>query len=158
MVPRIIGITVTIIVTVACAGPSIPRIVDPALEPFVGQFEALLGHQVHMTVGFGDLTAEDVVFNEDVVGLCSYQQTAPYSPLITIDKQYFDNTDLGSQIELIFHELGHCELGRVHTSALDASKQPLSIMYPVNFGGSQFMINEQAYVNELFTNKVVERP
>lgn len=68
--------------------------------------------------------------------------------LIFDDRDYWENyLDDGEKWEVIFHELGHCDLNRDHVNALNAGV-PISIMYPYVF--SLYSTTIAGYVTELF--------
>lgn len=61
-----------------------------------------------------------------VIGQCSYSNDTPYK--VTIDKPFWDKaSDLGREF-VVFHELGHCVLGRAHDESMDSRGFCLSIM------------------------------
>lgn len=61
-----------------------------------------------------------------VIGQCSYSNDTPYK--VTIDKPFWSKaSDLGKEF-VIFHELGHCVLGRPHDESVDNRGFCLSIM------------------------------
>ena len=61
-----------------------------------------------------------------VIGQCSYSNETPYK--VTIDKPFWDKaSDLGKEF-VVFHELGHCVLGRAHDESTDSRGFCLSIM------------------------------
>lgn len=61
-----------------------------------------------------------------VIGQCSYSNDNPYK--VTIDKPFWDKaSDLGKEF-VVFHELGHCVLGRAHDESTDSRGFCLSIM------------------------------
>jgi hypothetical protein len=52
--------------------------------------------------------------------------------------------------ELIFHEMGHCVLGRAHKSIKTAEGIPASIMHPYRISNSVYKEYRDQYLNELF--------
>jgi hypothetical protein len=142
--------------------PAQPRIVNPAFETYVQSFEATWGNTAEMTIEFSTL-------NNNLVGLCSITSgTYKYGTrTIQIDSTYWNDIDSDGQEQLIYHEMGHCALGRMHWSALDnntacqtytlagtwVSGCPLTIMYPVAFGNNGFYAQDRTYFwSELFAN------
>ena len=61
-----------------------------------------------------------------VIGQCIHTEKEPNT--VVVDKVYWDNaTDLEREF-LIFHELGHCALGRDHLDESDGQGDCVSIM------------------------------
>jgi hypothetical protein len=65
---------------------------------------------------------------------------------IEIDKEYFKSLNYHEQVELLFHEIGHCVFGYPH------EKAP-SIMQPQGSLGFDFIWNYSKYVSEFFARK-----
>jgi hypothetical protein len=143
--------------------PTQPRTVDAALEPYVSTFEGLWGQTANMDIQFATL-------GSNYAGYCTVDMDSPYvngTRTIQIDSGYWSTIDAAGQEQLVYHELGHCALARVHWSALDTTNNcdtytlagnwvmgcPLTIMYPVVFGNNgNYSQNHEYYVAELFTN------
>lgn len=91
-----------------------------------------------------------------MVGFCDYE--AP-TPTITIDATFWDNSDTIIQELLIFHELGHCIINRVHKTTMNQDLMPESIMYPyiTEFQGQvnelYYESHRNSYMKELFTDE-----
>jgi len=83
---------------------------------------------------------------------------------IQIDKTYWNyisspgwsssNQQLMKE-ELLYHELGHCYLGRVHTGATLADGSPSSVMNPDVFSPLIYNEYRAQYINELFQNSAL---
>ncbi|HUV84453.1 MAG TPA: putative metallopeptidase [Methanosarcinales archaeon] len=92
-------------------------------------------------VGQGLLNLLDVT-----IGVC---YSGSDTPRIVIDKSYWaDATDTQKEV-LMFHELGHCILGRGHDTRLDNGKVPVSVMYPTIFT-FWYTKKRKYYLDELF--------
>lgn len=94
------------------------------------------------------------------------------TPVIRIGTNYWNTASDQGKEALLFHELGHCILGRVHNQVVDSTDVPESIMFPcasvfdsgVPFGNAichgisvntyndetSYRNNRTAYINELF--------
>jgi hypothetical protein len=130
--------------------------IDPSFQPFVDSFlkdmstnRPDLNVPANLIVQFGPTP-----YNDE--GECL---TAPFTtPTVNISQICWDNyTDLEKTV-IIYHELGHCVLGRVHTSVMNG-QWPISIMNPVPmrvFGSDHFQLTETAYIQELFQNAPVQ--
>jgi len=73
--------------------------------------------------------------------------------IVLIDSEYWEaHTDAASREVLIFHELGHCVLGRDH-NLLIKGEVPASIMFPIVFSATTYTIHRDEYIMELFGPK-----
>lgn len=128
---------------------------DKAFTLYIGRFNAAWGKKSSTPIIFDDL-------KDDVVGECwkwpGYRE-------IRVDRKWWAEHELMDSMreELIFHELGHCELGRKHVEAViafnDGVRGPASIMYPYTFGQlGQYVAHREYYLQELFqpTGEYVE--
>lgn len=79
-----------------------------------------------------DLVAEritgaiEALGEEDVAGQCTYASHAPNH--VTIDLSFWNRASDWLREFVVFHELGHCELGRDHREAVFANGTCRSIM------------------------------
>ncbi len=62
----------------------------------------------------------------NVIGQCSRSESSQHA--ITIDQRYWRSANDLQREYLIFHELGHCVLGRDHTDDADTNDNCISIM------------------------------
>lgn len=139
-------IVLTCFLLVGCADTPAP--IDVAFKPFVNRFEVLLGKTIKFSVLFADM-------DQQYAGMCWLYSTGDRK--IEINPYSWDKLNELGKEEVIFHELGHCELGRGHTYDSTKDGYPASIMYPVAFGEAPFYEeNHYYYINELLTNKVYE--
>jgi len=82
------------------------------------------------------------------VGQC---WTGPTTPIITIEPNYWGTVSELQKKEIIWHELGHCVLGRAHRTDFLSDGWPASIMYPTQFDPNYiFNQNYEYYRKELF--------
>lgn len=93
----------------------------------------------------------------DVVGECrsGLDEDGNLLRKIRIDIKGWKEMNEFERHVLIFHELGHCHLGRTHDSrtgpiAPGGPNQPVSIMSPYVISGFLFQHFEPYYVRELF--------
>jgi hypothetical protein len=87
------------------------------------------------------------------LGVCYYSRI----PRVTINPSFWKSryTSNAAREQLIFHELGHCVLGRGHTNeealALDNGiRLPVSVMNMYHFNTSFYESNWNYYMQELF--------
>lgn len=127
----------------SCAKPKI--IVDPQLAVYVQRFEQALGKKTRFSIQFGKL-------DEGLVGVCiDYGDNVE----IKISDYHWPDLDEAHREEVMFHELGHCELGRGHVNGI-ANGRPISVMYPMNFG-DEYAEHRDYYIKELIDNRVYTR-
>jgi hypothetical protein len=124
--------------------------IESKYQPYVDAFEkraAMVGVPVKVT----DLTILSVptINRKDVIGNCSVPLYNFRSPTITISQEYWVNMDVYSREQLIFHEMGHCVLGRTHRSELN-NHLHLSIMHPFSVPSDVYKANYVQYIHELF--------
>lgn len=135
--------------------------VDPALQTYLNRFEIasqkVRGFPIRVT-GLTLRFAKPGELSGTQDGLCYTG-----SSTVIVDPTWWANQqdDLLKQ-SLIFHELGHCVLGRVHTSATVAAPGSwtptagtdtayVSIMNPYSYVNDLYYDqNETAYLKELF--------
>lgn len=97
------------------------RTTDPAFEEFVLEFEFEYEEEIgDIPINFADLEGNKA-------GVC-YTWSSGYAE-IEINKKMWPNLSYDRKLALIFHELGHCELGRGHRDDQhDSDNCPKSIM------------------------------
>ena len=129
--------------------------VDPALWKFFSTFEK----EAHLRGLSYDLNEEQVIglivnLNADhVAGQCNYNSEQPNQ--VIIDRTFWDNSSELWKELVVFHELGHCVLGRSHleTAFLDGICKSImrSGSGPCidNYNG----LTREYYVDELFENQ-----
>ena len=138
--------------------------VDPSFEPFVARFQQEANKQ---GVGEGvqkELPFITIKFDDNArmaqSGAVGYCQVDGDEKTIGISKEYWSSKyiKLSDQEAVVFHELGHCVLGRPHTQdevkVIDVTfidyRLPSSVMYPDILGAYVYEINYPAYIRELF--------
>lgn len=119
--------------------------------PYVQEFEAqsaIHGNAIQVTnlvIRFGAMQAS----NER--GECDIADGQP--PTITLDQDYWNNVDEGARQSLIYHEIGHCVLRRLHLFKITDSGIPSSLMSPYTIDGVTYDRNQQYYWDELFSKR-----
>jgi hypothetical protein len=140
--------------TVACekesSSPALT--VDEAFQPYFEAFEAA-GAARGLSI---DLNSEDIgaVFSEDLEAQTAGKCTSFSSGARII---YIDESSWGGRTEmekefLIFHELGHCYLDRVHLDEADENGFCVSIMQSGKGDcvGRYTVVNREGLLDELF--------
>jgi hypothetical protein len=127
--------------------------IDSQFQSTVDAFTTESQAQGHPVV-IQDLIVQSVseLSNTDEMGTCIQEEGS--TPVIQISQPLWDSLDADGQQELLFHELGHCVLNRVHTEDLN-NGVPTSVMSPVFFGSSLYDANKAQYLHELFTQENV---
>ncbi len=102
--------------------------VDAELWSYYSNFEkeaAARGLDIDLFVA--NITGEISEINEEhVAGRCTFSSASPNA--ITIDKSFWDRSSPLFREFVVFHELGHCFLGRGHEEGVNANGTCKSIM------------------------------
>jgi hypothetical protein len=99
-------ILLSLLLLTACSGFERTGYIDPEFILYVESFERYKGSEIRNM---------DIVFKDQEpprVGICKYRGA---SRIIEIDPGYWERTSDYTKENLIFHELGHCDLGLGHT-------------------------------------------
>lgn len=100
--------------------------INADFQNYVDLFEEKIKQKVKIDIDYNKL-------EYPIVGVC-ITYTNGYKE-IQIDSDSWVEYDENYREELIFHELGHCVLGRDHdNSIIEGYRVPKSIMYPYIFG------------------------
>lgn len=152
MTKRIAFLALTLILS-ACARPHVKVVrIDPAFQSLVNSFEAD-GSTVNFHVQINDLIVQFTdQLTSETLGECVQGDDA--TPTINIDAQDWYNETPEYQKIILYHELGHCVLDRVHVftgTILKGNCSATSIMYPyIEDFTNMYAENWQWYVQELF--------
>lgn len=120
-----------------------PQKIDPAFNKYVNSFESTYNTKVKVDIGFA-------IQPEPRVGVCYTQNGV--GKLINIDPVYWNQLDEDGRELLMYHEFGHCVLGRSHRSDyIDMSGDylPASIMNPYMFSSQMYSKHKTYYEEEL---------
>ena len=139
---RIILVTLLL---VSCGQDPFSTKKEPAMdlnefEPYVEMFLSEGAHQGR-TIGVQGLRIKFGHTEWPVIGVC---HTGGDAPRITIDFDFWQTANSVRRLTLMYHELGHCLLGRGHTDKF-------SIMQPFLLGASTMTSNEDELFEELFS-------
>lgn len=124
--------------------------IDSAAEPILKSFEyeaRIRGHEVdrsHLSITFGlrKSSKEDYT-----VGYCAKDPMG--GVIIKLYQPSFMAMSDEEREELLFHELGHCLIGREHCFR-EGKTGPLSIMYPSVLDKQFYVDHREELVDELF--------
>lgn len=133
--------------------------VDPAFKSYVGNFESMAskeGHPVNidnLVVMLDTTMAGPAAGSSWILGTCTMGDV----PTVRINSIFWNGGYLVSDKEqLLFHELGHCILNRVHDSSVVwATDSPGYIldsttMNPFHMSAQFYNVNHDYYMKELF--------
>lgn len=122
-------------------------------DPYIKRFE----EEAKKNLGISDFKVGDIpinfgdTVNDEFDGVCNTYSDGTQE--IFIKKSWWESTDETQREVMIFHELGHCRLGRDHDDELRAKGShtyKLSIMYPVIPTTNDYSAQRTAYLTELF--------
>lgn len=131
--------------------------VDPELWPFYANFEAeAAARGLDIDLYLANISGEIAeIEQEHVAGSCTFSSDAPNS--IIIDQTFWNqSSDLFREF-VVFHELGHCFLGRGHEEGTNPNGTCTSIMRSgvEDCRDNYRTTTREAYLNELFGEEVV---
>lgn len=128
--------------------PDTPPPSLPAVEPFHKSFRSLgasLGAAfLNATVSFSFRG-----FFGSTVGLCRFSSSGRNKVELS-ESAWERGSDIFREM-LVFHELGHCLLGRGHKNMRHTSGRPESLMNSSLFNERTYLANRDLYLKELFT-------
>ena len=137
----------------ACDKKAKPRdtlYIAPALQPLVAKFEEKANGQGR-AIDIKNLYAQFTeALPEGVNGECN---AGDGTPIVKISKAFWESASLSAQELVLFHELGHCILNRVHDDDvifLNGAYIPETMMTSVEMDAAIFLANYDYYIQELF--------
>ncbi len=127
--------------------------IDGPFQDFVHNFEQTSAQEgTPLTVNDLILTfGSTPSMNE--TGVCEYSEDE--TPKITINQRIWNTLNDYDKQEVIFHELGHCVLRRIHQNSEmraynNTQTIPSSVMYPYRIAGTIYRDHMPHYHDELF--------
>ncbi len=122
-------------------------------QPYITSFEKNAAQNLNepdFTVGdipinFGDTTTEDYD------GVCNTYSDGTKE--ILIKKSWWESTDDTQREIMIYHELGHCRLGRDHDDerrVVGTHTYKMSVMNPIIPTSQDYSAQKNAYLTELY--------
>lgn len=131
--------------------------VEPDFVSYIEEFESFSNVRYIGGANFASTNSLSY-YTKDAVAICFVYRNGDKE--IKVDRGYWVFSDEDTREQLIFHELGHCALGRQHKNTnMIVSKDnedfimPQSIMFPVSFGGELYHLLKDYYINELINEK-----
>ncbi len=112
--------------------------VNPAFRPYVDVFEFHYKQKVISGIEFREL-------EDTAVGTCYFKTDS-----IAVDPTYWKYANETERLILILHELGHCDLRRLHIEGKFEDGCPQSLMHPTVIPNQCFERYQEYYITELF--------
>ncbi len=141
---RVCALVFTFALMTACGREKKVEI-DPQFSGYVEGFKTASGNTVtidDLIIQFGDTE------NPRARGICRVADDS--TPTIIVNQTTWEAISEAEREELIFHEMGHCVLGRKHHARTRTSGAPESIMYPFSLTAHEYESEKQYYHDELF--------
>jgi len=115
---------------------------DATFDPYVEQFEEDYGQYI------GDIPINFAKLEDQKIGVC-YTWDSGHAE-VEIDPDFWKVATELEKKALIYHELGHCELGRDHYDDIREDNCAVSIMNWIIVGDFCLNIHMDEYIKELF--------
>lgn len=109
-----------LVLLLAACGPKPFASVDGDLQPYFNSFRDISGGR-----DISDVEGKFYYEESKILGTCS--STMDHK-VISINMKYWPNLGEKSRLSLIYHEFGHCTLGRDHRDDMLSDGCPLSMM------------------------------
>lgn len=137
--------------------------IDPNTSKYVNEFvnSALKRGLLLDTSNLVVVVVDQIPFinNPNTIGFCSVSNKGP---TVFIKSDFWFNRSEDDKELLIFHELGHCLLGKTHTDGISKAQDknltsenilaPSSLMNTYHIGGYWYGNNKEIYKDRLFKN------
>ncbi len=133
-----------------------PPGIDDRLKPYVKRFEDWGkwarkndSYKVpKLNIAIGPINDFNLgLISPGAIGVC-YYLAKPRA--ILINESFWNNASDIEKEMVIFHELGHCALSRMHTTSIGPWRNRMSLMYPIIFSSNVYRRNRAYYMDELF--------
>ena len=131
--------------------------IDKRLKVYVDRFE-YIGKYIYndssyeipkMTIAIHTINDFNLgIIAPDAIGICHYFKI-PRTILIS-EKHWNEASNIQREM-LVFHELGHCALGRLHKTSTNPWGEEMSLMYPKIFSPQTYKENYEYFIHELFS-------
>lgn len=112
-----------LIFLIGCGRQGTKQVIDPVFLEDISTFKKIYHVGVKSSVVFGKINAE-------YAAVCNTYSSG--ASKVIIDKTLWDGFSREQQQNLIFHELGHCELNLKHNDRFSGDC-PVTLMYPSIF-------------------------
>lgn len=119
--------------------------VESLLLPHVLEYEKVCNRKVSLKIYFEKMEGPVVGVCRSFIGPDSWKEIA-----ISID--FFKQARIEQMEALVFHELGHCDLGRSHVQSYTGESyfdRPVSLMYYQVLDAWTYTVHKAEYIKEL---------
>lgn len=128
----------------------------PFLEPFKAKFNE---ESARFSIKIPDTNRPLYLIGElpiEMAGVC-YGVVLPwkrslYLSVIVVNERYWARLSNYGKEALVFHEMGHCVLGRIKHIETTVEQVPVSLMYPILLDPFVYKQNRDMYLKELFSH------
>ena len=132
----------------SCGSSEFARLkVGAEFQEYIHKFEEV-SSQYSYPIKITELVVEMADLDPQLQGSCVTRTGE--TPRIQINKTYWEEGDASRREGLLFHELGHCVLGRSHRNEVATDGRPLSLMYEYGVSPGLYVDNRPDYLDELF--------
>lgn len=155
---------IVFLVSVGCGKKQVTQFkVDPLLMPYYSKMVAN-GKSRGKNISTNDLILKFGSTDTNVLGYCqTYTQTnwkflteeVVSTPIVVINKEFFNSAGEVGRRELISHELGHCLMAKNHDQRVASNGYAESLMYPYFINETVFGTYENSYLDQLFGLKAL---
>lgn len=121
--------------------------VDPAIQPYVDRFTRASNEVDHPIVVDNLVANIKTLSNPQWAGQCDINNE---TPTVSLSAAWWPTFNDSMREQLVFHELGHCVLGRQHNNDVDQYGVPVSIMYGQMSWESIYLVHRADWFIELF--------
>lgn len=122
--------TLMFFMVTACGSHEVSQVlaVTPIdLQPLVAEFTLARGRPTITPVEFAnELEFQREGAEENTIGLCVYNEIGINRVIIL--RSFWEAAEDTARWVVVFHELGHCELGREHRDIMESDGCPVSLM------------------------------
>lgn len=123
-----------------------PAVIDQTFYQLVYQFQAdSITYHHPVTVNYS------ITFQPQVAPILARCVTNGDHKEILVDPTAWFTRDVCSRTSIIYHEMGHCSLGRGHRNDYAPNHLPQSLMNMYAVPGAWFCPNRNYYMRELFS-------
>lgn len=129
------------------------RLMLPQMPVEFYTFQFLAYKEVYQDRCYDEPNKFEVVLGEmpdDLLGICFPNEQ---KALVILNEEHWNRSNDLEREELVFHELGHCLLGRPHREGditFQSTKMPRSIMKCCDLVGKDYPEYHEYYLMELF--------
>ena len=132
--------------------------IDEAFQQYVEEFEATYSAETGSTlnveaydipINFGDPNSSGGSGSTNYVGSCKTYSNGKKEIIISVDS--WERYPRSMKRQLIYHELGHCLLGKEHVDTRNSTGTPISVMSRVLINQETYESYMKEYDHELFT-------